>query len=245
MKVEKNLLMAFIKKVRINKRVESCLLNFGEEALTARTMDKGKYVFAKVSMAKDNIDGYEPIGEVCIKNLELLENMVKTFTGTVVFKVEKNMLILKNKIKTKSVVTTLASKDLLELAKDVQPPYKSKPFQLEAKFLLKSVNDIATIFGRADDNLTKSEVTLMSKGDGKIHIIAKDSRNNRVRNTDDLQTGEFKVFFSDAIFKDVVSCLTAKTIDAIAEGNLPLRLTEGGKIKATYHLAQKLSDESE
>jgi len=110
MKVKKDILLDFLKKASFYNTaslVKDCLINFDKENVELSNINMGNTVMSSISLKTSVFSEYEPIGKIVIQNIDKVIKIVSSFEEDVDFKVEGNLLVLKNK--TRKIETELMS----------------------------------------------------------------------------------------------------------------------------------------
>jgi len=247
MKVDKNLFLQFLNKLSIDGRIESCVLNFKEEGIFARTSDKNKYFFMSSNIDASFIEEYKAIGEIGIKDIKKLSSMAAAFKAYFYMDIDKNMITLRSIGGNKKIQTTLADKSFIGITGKPNIPYENSLFHLKTNELKEIKTDAQSIFGKSDkDSSTKSIITFLCEKEGELCINI-DSGTNKIQKrivVSELKH-KFKVSFGDRIFSNMVNCLSAESVSITAQTNFPMKIAENDRIKSIFYIAPRIMEEGE
>ncbi len=85
----------FIESISLKGKINTCVLNFKEEGLSCMVMSLDNIFFASGELNKSNFDNYEAIGEVGIRDCNILNNLLKECDeNPVKLKVQENKLVI-------------------------------------------------------------------------------------------------------------------------------------------------------
>jgi len=123
MKIDAKKFRGYISKVTMNAVIDMVVLNFTAEGVVvrAKTLDNTSAGFG---LLKTNaFQGYEAIGEIGIKNVKTLIDMLKTMTGVIDLVLQGNKFVLSNEKQLWSLTT--ASKDYIanHLEQEMAAPF--------------------------------------------------------------------------------------------------------------------------
>lgn len=143
MKIDIEILKAYITKVSLNGIIFNMNMNFTDKGVTTVVKDTSQTAMVLGLLKSEAFENYKSIGEIFIKNSKMLIELLKTFSGTVeLVKTDDNILQISNDIRNVNML--LAEKKICSNIYDEDKPIinTTVELQLDKSVLTRTVCDM-------------------------------------------------------------------------------------------------------
>jgi len=231
--IDKNTLCDFLEKSSFKGLIDKAILDFKEGEIIAKVATAGNFKWCKCRLDIDKIKDYKPIGEIAVKDLTWLFKCAKRFKEDIKFKIEKNVLYMKETNTEFDIV--LADPDYIEeRPKDVDIVF---PFSktINTELLQDIIKD-----GELGKNPDISFETI-----NKQLIIKVDLGLNTIKRIVQIEEEiEAKTTVQHNFLKATVCCLTSPIVTLKFGDKYPIGLVEKcGNINSLFIIAPKVEED--
>lgn len=215
MKIEKQILLDFLKKVGMQgtNSIEEAIFNFTETGLKVSATTEGKTARVDALLKSSAFKEYEAIEEIGIQDISTIRKIVGTFSDNLTFQIEGNIITFKDK--AKEMTTELLDTQFIDKVAELKEMEHDEIITLESSTLKEII---------ADANINKEFSLKLTTKEKSVSIVNTGKYAFKRYLTIPEAKGGVEVYLGEP-FVDAVSNLTG-SLKVHLKTNYPIKIYE-------------------